>query len=82
MPLLAICLFCLSSEAETPTESLPEPEGSDKEEVESGDQPTTPPEPQKTSSECLTFFLPGALLSGFEGGAVTCLWRTVNLNKA
>lgn len=48
----------LSSEAETPTESLPEPEGGDKEEV--GDQPTMPPEPQ-TSSECLTLFLPGAL---------------------
>lgn len=53
-------LPCLSAEAETPTESLPEPEGGDKEEVEGGDQPTTPPEPQ-TSSECLTLFLPGAL---------------------
>ncbi|XP_006067486.1 DNA ligase 1 isoform X2 [Bubalus bubalis] len=41
-------------EAETPTESLPEPEGGDKEEVESGDQPTTPPEPQKTSTESPT----------------------------
>lgn len=82
MPLLAICLF-MSSEAETPTESLPEPEGGDKEEVEGGDQPMTPPEPRKTSSECLTLFLPGAPLSGLAGGGgVPCLWRTVNVNKA
>lgn len=66
VPLLAICLF-MSLEAETPIESLPEPEGDDKEEVEGGDQPTTPPEPRKTSSECLTLFLPGAPLSGFVG---------------
>lgn len=36
-------------EAETPTESLTEPEVSKKQEAEEGDQPTTPPEPPKTA---------------------------------
>ena len=73
MTLSAIYLFCLSSEAETPTESLPEPEGGNKEEAEGGDQPTTPLEPQKTTSECLTIFLPGAPSLCFFGGGCMSL---------
>uniref|UniRef100_A0A4X1W039 DNA ligase n=1 Tax=Sus scrofa TaxID=9823 RepID=A0A4X1W039_PIG len=46
--------------AETPTESLTEPEVSKKQEAEEGDQPTTPPEPPKTASEFLAFSLPAA----------------------
>lgn len=44
-------LPCVSSEAETPTESLPEPEGAKEKEADEGGPPRTPPAPQDACGE-------------------------------
>lgn len=62
--------FNRSSELETPTESLTEPKGGNKKEAEEGDQPRSPPEPLKTSSEFLVLFLPEAPPLWFWGSDV------------
>uniref|UniRef100_A0A8D1RZQ5 DNA ligase n=2 Tax=Sus scrofa TaxID=9823 RepID=A0A8D1RZQ5_PIG len=56
-------------EAETPTESLTEPEVSKKQEAEEGDQPTTPPEPPKTAKSPAVAVAVAASISGPEVAA-------------
>uniref|UniRef100_A0A4X1VVK3 DNA ligase n=1 Tax=Sus scrofa TaxID=9823 RepID=A0A4X1VVK3_PIG len=65
-----------TEEAETPTESLTEPEVSKKQEAEEGDQPTTPPEPPKTASEFLAFSLPQELSQCYREGDISSAQAT------
>lgn len=76
--------FChltfLSSETETPTESLPESEGAEEKEAEEEDPPTVPPELPKACGECVLLLPPHPLLA-VSGLRVRCLWRTVHVNE-